>query len=87
MMTNREILSDLGYEDLLVFENPDYDEAIIGVSHDNRVVYDYDAMIVCLMQEDNMSMEEVIEFIDFNTLRSLPYFEPGAPIVMYGLQY
>jgi hypothetical protein len=44
-------------------------------------------MIVCLMQEDNMSMEEAIEFIDFNTLRSLPYFEPGAPIVMYGLQY
>lgn len=41
-MTNREILADLDYEELVVFENPDYDEAIIGVSHDDRVIYDYD---------------------------------------------
>lgn len=84
-MTNREILSDLDYEYLLVFENPDYDDAIIGVSHDDRVIYDYDKMIVCLMREDNMSLEEAMDFIDYNTMNSL-CFESRGPIIMYGLQ-
>ena len=41
-MTNRELLCDMDYEDLTVFANPDYDAAIIGVSNDYRVIYDYD---------------------------------------------
>ena len=86
-MTNREILNDLDYDHLLIFENPDYDDAMIGVSHDERVIYDYDKMVAHLMREDGMTMEEAMEFIDFNTLRSLPYFEPGAPIIMYGLPH
>ena len=44
-MTNKELLCDLGYEDSVVFDNPDYDEAIIGVSHDGRVIYDIDLMV------------------------------------------
>ena len=29
-MTKREILLDTGYEDSIIFENPDYDSAIVG---------------------------------------------------------
>lgn len=28
---NREILCEMGYNDSVCFENPDYDEAIVGV--------------------------------------------------------
>ena len=86
-MTNREMLADMGYEDSIVFENPDYDDAIVGVSEDDRVIYDFDLMVRCLMAEDDMTEPEAIEFIEYNTLRSLPFAGDGAPIVMYGLDY
>jgi hypothetical protein len=85
-MTNRELLLDHGLDDAIIFENPDYDAAIIGVSHDDRVIYDYDKMVQCLMEEDGMTSLEAAEFIDYNTLRAIPYAGDGAPIVMYGLQ-
>lgn len=82
-MTNREILESLGYEDLIIFKNPDYDGAIVGVSHDDRVVYDYDKMVECLALEDGMTTEDAMDFINYNTLRALPYIGAGSPIVMY----
>lgn len=84
-MTNREQLYDLGYEDAIIFENPDYDTAIIGVSEDGRVVYDYNEMIYWLMTNESMTEEEAADFIGYNTIRALPYIGEGAPIVMYSL--
>ena len=80
---NRQLLMDLGYEEAIIFENPDYDAAIVGISSDNRVVYDYDKMITCLMFEDDMTLEEAMDFIDYNTLRALPYAGEDGPIVIY----
>ena len=68
----------------MCFDNPDYDAAIIGVSTDGNVIYDYDKMIGCLMDE-GMDYDEAIDFIDYNAIRSLPYAGEGAPIVMYKL--
>ena len=84
-MKNKDILLDLGFEDFTIFENPDYDSAIIGITDDNQVVYDYDKMILFLEQEDNMSYEEAADFISYNTIRSLPYAGEGAPIIMYSI--
>lgn len=84
-MTNREILCDNGYEDLVVFKNPSFDKAIIGVSHDDRVIYDYDLMVESAMEEEGWTEDEARDWIDFNTLGSLAY-QDGAPIVMYALQ-
>ena len=81
-MSKREELADLGYENHIVFDNPDFDGAIIGVSTDGRVVYDYDLMIEHLVSVDNMSAEEAADFIDYNTLRMIPYIGEGAPIVV-----
>ena len=86
-MTNREILADMEYEDAVVFENPDDDDAIIGVSHDDRVIYDYDKMIQHLVDHEDMSVDEAADFISYDAIRSLPYAGPEAPIVMFGLQY
>lgn len=85
-MTNREILEDLDYEELVVFENPDYDDAIIGVSHDDRVIYDYDKMIEHLVNKDGMSIEDAADFISYDTIRSLSYRGADAPIVMFGIE-
>lgn len=79
----RDLLWEFGYTNSIVFENPDYDAAIVGVSSDDRVIYDYDEMVACLMLEDDMTMEEAMDFINYNTLRALPYAGEGAPIVMY----
>ena len=84
-MTNREKLADQGYEDLVVFENPSFDKAIVGVSEDNRVIYDYDLMIEAALEEEkDWDVTDAIEWIEFNTIRSLPYIE-NAPIIMYKL--
>jgi NAD+ synthase len=78
----RELLNELGYEESIVFENPNYDSAIIGVDTDERVVYDYEGMAEHLMKEDKMTYEEAIEFIDYNAVRTLPY-TPNGPIVVH----
>lgn len=81
---NRDLLCEVGYEDVTIFENPDYDSAIIGVSDDRRVVYDFDLMVQHLVETDGMTEEEAIEFIEYNTLRAIPYAE-NPPIVMYSI--
>jgi hypothetical protein len=85
-MTNREILEYLDYESLVVFDNPDYDDAIIGVSHDDRVIYDYDKMIEHLVNKEGMSIEDAADFISYNTIRALSYMGEDVPIVMFGIE-
>ena len=80
-----EIMESMGYEDSIVFENPSYIDAIVGFSDTGRVIYDYDLMIESLMKADGMDMEEAAEFIDYNTVRALPYCSPSEkrPIILY----
>ena len=66
---------------ILMFSNPDFASAIIGISSDDRVIYDYDKMIQDLMQTEDLSEVDAIEFINYNTIRSLPYYD-SAPIIL-----
>ena len=78
----RELLLEEGYEDVVIFENFSYDTAFIGVSEDNRAVYDYDKMIEYLVEVEGFEDEtEAIEWIEYNTIRALPYME-NAPIIV-----
>lgn len=78
----REALCDMGHDDSILFDTPDYDDAIVGVTDEGRVVYDFDAMIQCRVDSDGMSELEAIEFIEYNTIRALPYAGEKAPIIM-----
>ena len=78
----KQLITDLGYEDVTVFENYDYADAFIGMSDDGRAVYSYDKMIEWLMLNENLSYEDSVEWIDYNTMRALPYY-PDGPIVVY----
>ena len=49
----RDLLNEIGLENSIVFENPDYDSAIIGYDdNSSRIVYDYEKMIEHLMEEE-----------------------------------
>lgn len=84
-MTAEEKLTALGYDGVKYLTGFSYDTALIGVTEDGRAVYDYNLMVEWLVEEEDMTEEEAIEWINFNTLRALPYFGEGAPIVMYPL--
>ena len=72
-------------EDAIVFDNMSYDGSIIGVTTDDRVVYSYDKMVEELMQDEEWSYEDAVEWIDYNTIRALPYAGPNGPIIMYNI--
>lgn len=77
----KDALCDNGYEGSIVFDNPDYVSAAIGFTDDGKVVYDFDLMVESLMEE-GMTEDDSIEFIEYNTIRALPYIGENAPIVM-----
>lgn len=81
-----EVLLDNGYEDVVIFQNYSYDDALIGVSEDGRAIYDYDAMVEWLIQTESFTEWQAVDWIDYNTIRALPYIGPDAPIIMYRLQ-
>ena len=84
-MSVEERILDSGYENVIVFANDNFEDALIGISDDNRAIYDFDLMVEWLMKHDNMDETEAVEFIEYNTIRALPYIGDGAPIIMYKL--
>lgn len=81
-MVNSEIRERLD-DDALVFDNPAYDNSIIGQTFDGRAIYDVDKMAEELAADDGISIEEAADFIDYNAIRSLPYAGEKAPLVVY----
>ena len=82
-MSVEERILDAGFEDVVVLKDFDYEDALIGVSDDGRAVYDFDLMVAWLMETEGWEEIDAIEWIEYNTLRALPYMGPQAPIVMY----
>lgn len=60
---------------------------MIGVDVNNRAVYDYQKMIEWLVINEEFTDEEAADWIDYNTIRSLPYAGDDAPIIMHSLYY
>ena len=80
-------MCELGLEESVVFENPDYEDAIIGWDENSgRIIYDYEKMVECLMNEDGMEYDEAAEFIDYNTVRACPYMGERAPIILKSIE-
>ena len=84
-MTAFERLKDAGLDDVLLFDNPSYDDALIGVTEDGRAVYDFDKMVTWLVENDGMDDLEAVEWIEYNAIRALPYEGDRAPIILYPL--
>lgn len=81
MSVNQDIRNKLP-PDAVVFDNYAYDNSIIGTTFDGRAIYDFDKMTEELMQDEGWTEEEAIDWIEYNTLRALPYGGDKVPLVM-----
>lgn len=71
-------------DEIILFTSPSYDTAILGISSDGNVIYSYNKMIDYLIESDEMSEEEAMEFIDYNTIRAIDYIsDKKKPIICY----
>ena len=84
-MTAAEKIEAAGLDDVIIFENYSYDDALVGVTEDGRAVYDYDKMVDWLVQETGWDLEQATEWIEYNTIGALPYAGPQGPLIMYSL--
>ena len=82
MSVNLEIRNKLPY-DAVVFDNHAYDNSIIGTTFDGRAIYDFNKMVQELMNDEGWTEIEAVEWIEYNTLRSIPYGGEKAPMVVY----
>lgn len=80
-----EKLEDNGINptDVSYFISPYFVNAITGISDDGRLIYDYDLMISSAMEEQNWTEEEAIDWIEVNTIPTIPYIKDKAPIIQY----
>ena len=76
----RQDLCNRGYEDVIVFENEDYDGCIVGVTTNNEAVYSKSEMIRWYMEKNHCSEGEALEWIEYNTEGSLGF--EGSPIIL-----
>lgn len=84
-MTAKDRLQAAGYDDVLILEAYSYDDALIGVTEDGRAVYDFEKMVAWLVETEDFTREAAIEWIEYNTIRALPYAGDEAPVIMYPL--
>jgi len=80
-----ELLLDNDLEGTAYFTGDDYDTAILGYTDDGRLVYSYEKMVEWLVENDNMTSDDAVEWIDYNTIRAIPYMGEKAPVVVYAL--
>lgn len=73
---------EMDIEDMVILDSQAYDKSIVGISEDGRLIYDEEKMINELMEDDNCSYFEAVEWIEYNTLRALPYMGEKCPIIM-----
>ena len=83
--TAAEKLTDNDYDNVVIFQSPDYGPALIGVSIDNRAVYDYTKMLDVL-RANGMTDEQAVEYLEFKTIHTLAYAGPAGPIILHPLE-
>ena len=59
----------------------DFPDAIIGITTDNALVYSLKKMVESL-ENEGMNNEDAIEYLYYNTLRTLPYMPEVRPVVL-----
>ena len=77
----RETIKEIS-PDAVILDNPEFDNSIIGLSIDGRIIYDLELMIQELMEDDGMSEEEARDFVDHNTIPALAFMGEISPIIL-----
>jgi len=96
----KEILHDMVQDkdildQMIILEGDEFADGVVGITNDYHVVYSYECLIESLAEaykeEDQTEADaelEAIEWLDYNTIRSLPYMEKDglAPVIMFELE-
>ena len=84
-MKREEILNKCD-EGVVILEPSYLDEAIVGVNNEGKLIYDYDRLVKANIEHGGMTYNEAVEWIEFNTIRSLPHMGRLHPEVMYKIE-
>lgn len=77
------MIEDQGIEEeVLLLDDHAYDKSIIGITEDGRILYDFEKMIQEFAEDEGCDETEAIEWLEYNTIRALPYMGERAPIVI-----
>ena len=82
-MNVKDMLLENSYKCVKLLENYSYDTALIGLSHDDRAIYDYGLMVEWLMTEEGFTAEDAEEWIVHNTIRNLSNMGTDGPIILH----
>jgi hypothetical protein len=73
------------YEGTKILTERYFDTAIVGITNEDRVVYDFDKLVEALVTNEHMKLHEAQEYIEYNVIRALPYIKEQAPVILYSL--
>ena len=83
-MTYEEILAYIenhGYDCVRIYKNPTYETAFVGMTSDDKPVYDYNKMVEFL-QNAGMSVDEAMDFITYND----SFRDSNTPVILYKVE-
>lgn len=70
--------------DIVLLEGDEFAPGFIGLTADTyQAVYSYEKLIVSLTAHNHWTSEEATEWLEYNTLRSIPYMPGKKPIIIY----
>ena len=89
-MTNndlRELLLEQGHEDTILLEGDEFADGVLGVTEDGHLVYGYNEIIDSLMKAWDCPEQEAIDWLEYNTIRSIAYMRTAGkePIIVLSL--
>ena len=94
-MTRQDIFDEIesrGFEDTVILDDPSFADAIIGITEDGHLIYNYDSMVNHLVDNyikeginEDEAYTSAIEWISYNTIRAIPYMKSYGkePIIAY----
>jgi hypothetical protein len=81
MSVNLDIRNELP-DDALIFEDYAYDNSIIGVTLDDRVIYGYELMVRELMADTGWDELSAMDWIEYNAIGALGQSDSKLPVVV-----
>lgn len=83
----REFLEAQMHEGTTFFENPSFVKAITGITESGQLIYNYDLMIDAAMEETGWEYDDTVDWIEENTLRTIPYMGAVHPIISFPINW
>lgn len=67
---------------IVILDDHAYDNSIVGITDQGIIIYDFNKMVEELMEDEGWEEEDAIEWIEYNTLRALPYMGDERPLII-----